>query len=109
MRNVFLTLAFVLLCVFSFAQKQPTMFTWKKDDLKEIGASDEQITQLLQLTKDSQLRVKAINEDTSLSEDDKKAKVKEEYAARSAERRKILTPEQLKKANQINKERRANQ
>ena len=109
MRNVFLTLAFVLLCFFSFAQKQPTSFTWKQDDLKEIGASDAQISQLLQLTKDSQLRVKAINEDASLSDDDKKAKIAEEYKARRVERSKILTPEQLKKVNQISKERRGNQ
>jgi len=108
MRNAFLTFAFVLFCFLTFAQQQPTSFTWKKADLQEIGASDTQISQLLQLTKDSQLRVKAINEDASLSDADKQAKVKEEYKARREERNKILTPEQLKKVNQITKERRAN-
>lgn len=64
---------------------------------KELGLTDDQKTQLKAALEDTMAKMKALHDDTSLSADDKKAKMKEIRDANQAKMKEILTPEQFAK------------
>jgi Spy/CpxP family protein refolding chaperone len=64
---------------------------------KELGLTDDQKTQIKAALEDTMAKFKALHDDTSLSADDKKAKMKEIRDANQAKMKEILTPEQFAK------------
>lgn len=72
---------------------------------KELSLTDEQKTKLKAAIEDQQAKMKALREDTSLSAEDKKAKAKELREGMQAKMKEILTPEQLTKWHEMQKNR----
>jgi Spy/CpxP family protein refolding chaperone len=64
---------------------------------KELGLTDDQKAQVKAAIEDTQSKMKALRDDTSLSPEDKKAKFKEIRDANMAKMKEILTPEQFTK------------
>ena len=64
---------------------------------KELKLTDDQKTKLEAAIKDQQTKMKALREDTSLSKEDRHAKMKEIHEGFMTSVKAILTPEQLEK------------
>lgn len=72
---------------------------------KELSLTDEQKSKVKAALEDQQAKMKALREDTSLSQEDKKAKAKELREGMHAKMKEILTPEQLTKWQEMQKNR----
>lgn len=69
--------------------------------LKKLGLSADQVTQLKADRAKTATAVKAIRVDSSLTPDQKKAKVRETLQAARTEMRSVLTPDQQAKLQQL--------
>ena len=67
----------------------------------ELNLTDDQKTQLKPILQDEAQQIKALHDDTSLSPDQKKAKVAEIRQSHKSQMDAILTPEQQKKLETI--------
>jgi hypothetical protein len=77
----------------------------KEDKLKEkLSLSDDQVNQVKKINETYKPKLKAIKEDTTLSEEVKKSKIKVIQEAKHKEINAILTPDQQKKFKEMNKE-----
>jgi Spy/CpxP family protein refolding chaperone len=64
---------------------------------KELGLNDDQKAKLKTLLTDQQTKMRSLRDDTSLSQEDKRAKAKEIRDATQTQLKEILTPEQFAK------------
>ena len=69
----------------------------------ELGLSDDQKAKLKTVTTNQQAKVRALREDTTLSQEDKRAKLKEIRADTQTQIKEILTEEQFAKWQTIMK------
>lgn len=95
-----------LLVSFAFsvdlANAQSKSFSYySQETLHAIGASAEQQVKIKQIHHQTNSLVRAIQKDTNLSEDEKKAKIKETYAAGAKLYNESLTQEQLNKVKEL--------
>ena len=74
---------------------------WKKDKIRdnknELGLSNEQAAKIKEYNMASQQRMKAIKEDKTLTQDQKKERLMAEQKAKKEFMRNLLTPDQKKK------------
>jgi hypothetical protein len=93
MKKVSLMLFFI--CSVLFANAQTKSFNYyAQETLDAIGATAEQQTQIKELKKKTDSEIRAVKNDASVADADKKAKYKVIYAEGSATYRKILSEEQ---------------
>jgi Spy/CpxP family protein refolding chaperone len=71
---------------------------------KELGLTDDQKSQMKTIHQDARKQAQAIKNDSSLSADQKKAKMKELHEQTMAKSEAILTPEQKQKMEQLKAE-----
>ena len=69
--------------------------------MKELGLTKDQLAQIKTIRNDIKPKVEAIKNDTTLSEADKKAKLKELRKATRTQIEAVLTPEQRDKLKQL--------
>ena len=72
---------------------------------EKLGLSDEQAEKLKTQNDGYRAKIKAIQENTTLSEDQKKEQMKTARERAATERKSQLTPEQIKKMEEMRKER----
>jgi len=72
--------------------------------LDEIGLTKDQKVRLLKVKEDSKTRIKSVKQDTSLTDEEKKAQVKQIRAEADEELKQILTTEQYKSLKAKKKE-----
>jgi len=93
MKKVSLLVLFI--CSVLFASAQTRSFNYySQETLDAIGTTPEQQSKIRELKKNTDSAVRAVKNDASISDADKKAKYREIYAEGSAAYRKILTEEQ---------------
>lgn len=73
---------------------------------KEIGLTEEQVKQVKAVMQESNDKNKALRSDNSISDDDKKAKMKENNDAKNARLKEIMGEEKYKQFNAIRKKQR---
>jgi len=71
---------------------------------KELNLTDDQAEKMHEIRKKYKPEIHAVRDDASLSEKDKKAKMKELKKAKNAEIKKILSDDQFKKLKEFHKE-----
>lgn len=90
-----LTIAFMLVAFVSFAQSKPKSMKQLRDSVfTEMKLSDDSRAKMHALIAENGSGQKAIREDNSLSDADKKAKLKELNTTIREKQKAILTPEQ---------------
>lgn len=83
------------------AKPKKQQFAWNKMYMDEIGISADVQTNIEVLKKENDLELKAVRENTSLSDEDKKKQLQQVNAKRQKIIVALLTPEQLKKSQEI--------
>jgi Spy/CpxP family protein refolding chaperone len=87
-------------------EKRVEMGTKRAERMKtELGLTDEQSAKMLQNRKDAGEKMKAIREDKSLTEEQKKEKIKELYKQQKETLKSVLTEEQMKKLKESDQKR----
>ncbi|MFD1628315.1 hypothetical protein [Pseudopedobacter beijingensis] len=104
MKKLSLLTLLVGLFFFANAQNKPSFSYYSLETLEAIGTSKEQQTQIFEIRKNSEERVRAVKKDASLNEEEKKAKYKEIYGEGGALYKKVLTSEQNEKLKILFKE-----
>ena len=74
--------------------------------IKELGLSKDQLKQIKSIRSTAKSQIATIKADTTLSDADKKAKIKEVHKDSMKQIQAILTPDQLAKLKQLRQERR---
>jgi Spy/CpxP family protein refolding chaperone len=72
---------------------------------KELNLTPDQQNQLKPVFEETRTKVQAIHQDTSLSQEQKRAKIKEIHDANKSKIEAVLTPEQKQKFDSLRKER----
>jgi Spy/CpxP family protein refolding chaperone len=76
------------------------------DPFAGLNLTDDQKTQIKKIHMDAKAKAEAVKADTSLSDADKQAKIKEIHRGAMADSEKLLTPEQRAQFKEQRKERR---
>lgn len=94
-------LLFMLSFTVSAQEKKNTVFLHKTETMEAIGLNAEQQTKITELTKQSFTDIAKIRKDTKASDSEKKSKISKVYRQRQKDYEAVLTPEQLKKYNEL--------
>ena len=70
----------------------------------DLGLSDDQVTSWKNLEETYKPKMKAIRSNTALSEEDKKTQMKQLHESKQADLKKILTPDQYTKFEEIRRQ-----
>jgi len=89
------------------AQPGPAMHKHGQDLLADLNLTDDQKAQIKKIHEDAKSKAEAVRADSSLSETDKQAKIREIHRSAMMESRKVLTVEQRAQLKEKMKERRA--
>ena len=73
--------------------------------VKELGATDEQMAKIREAMKAQAEKGRALRDDTTLSQDDRRAKMKEIRDGMTAKMKEILTPDQFAKYQKLMEQR----
>ena len=104
MKRLFLTAIIALfLGVASHAQEKKASFSFNKATMEKLGLSADQQQKITEIRKKYGADKKALNADTSLSDDDKKAKAKQMSKETNAAIAAVLTPEQNEQVKEMKK------
>ncbi len=86
------------------AEKKAARKERKEKMAQELGLTDQQKQQMKALQQDQRKQMKAVRDDSSLSQEQKQAKVKEIHKAGMEKRDALLTPEQREKIQHLRAE-----
>ncbi len=102
-----ITIAALILIISFNSQAQetklakPASFSWSQKTMDYLGLPQEQQQKITALKKEYEPKIKAVQSDTALTEEEKKQKVKELYAVRNAQIDKLLTKEEKQKVKEM--------
>ncbi|TZF80989.1 hypothetical protein FW774_19780 [Pedobacter sp. BS3] len=104
MKRLFLTAIIALfLGVASHAQEKKATFSWNKETMEQLGLSADQQQKITEIRKKASADRKALTADTTLSDEDKKAKAKQMSKETNDAISAVLTPEQNEKVKEMKK------
>lgn len=101
MKKSFLLAGLLFMLSFSVNAQSKAVFLHKQETMDAIGLNQEQQAKITTLTKQSFADITKIKKDTELSESEKKSKISSVYKKRQQDYEATLTPEQLKKYNEL--------
>jgi len=88
----------------ALAQEQQATAESRLEEMsKQLNLTDDQRTKLKPILQDEAQQLQAVHNDASLSQDQKKAKAKEIYAASKPQINSVLTPDQQKQWKEMKK------
>lgn|SRR5690606_9424684 len=99
-RSIFIA-GMLFMLSFTVSAQDKVVFLHKQETMDIIGLNQEQQAKITALTKQSFADITKIKKDAELSESEKKSKVSAVYKKRQQDYEATLTPEQLKKYNEL--------
>ncbi|ERJ58948.1 hypothetical protein [Sphingobacterium paucimobilis] len=101
-RTIILTVLLFTLSLVGYAQeKKNVVFLHKTETMNELGLDTEQQTKITALTKASFAEITKIKKNTELTESQRKTQISSVYRQRQKDYEAALTPQQLKKYNEM--------
>ncbi|MFD1631014.1 hypothetical protein [Pseudopedobacter beijingensis] len=101
MKRSFLVGGLLFMLSFTVIAQSKTVFLHKQETMDILGLNQVQQMKITTLTKQSFQDITKVKKDTELSESEKKSKISGIYKKRQQEYEATLTPEQLKKYNEL--------
>ena len=104
MKRSILLAALLFMLSFTVSAQSKAVFLHKQETMDALGLNTEQQAKITALTKKSFADIGKIKRNTELSDAEKKSQVSKIYKKRQQDYEAALTPEQLKKYNELKAE-----